>query len=266
MLGSVVVPAGWAIQKANDNRKVLELIATKPFDLIITSEKTTAMEDVELLHKIRRVRPHTKMIILTDATTPAEVIACMRERAFSCFSKPFSLDTLADMVRQAMEGPCWDDGIELMSATPAWIRLAVRCEVHTADRLMQFFREVSDLPDPEKTAVATAFREMLLNAIEHGGHFDPDQYVEISYVTTKRMVGCRVRDPGEGFSRDEILHAAVANPPDDPIRHATVREELNMRPGGFGVLIAKNLVDELIYNEKGNEVLLVKYLDRGAHS
>ena len=33
-----------------------------------------------------------------------------------------------------------------------------------------------------------------------------------------------------------------------------------MRPGGYGVLMAKNLVDNLIYGEKGNEVLLVKYL------
>jgi len=185
----------------------------------------------------------------------------MRERAFSCFSKPFSLDSLADMVRIAIEGPCWDDGIELVSATPAWIRLAARCEVHTANRLMQFLNEVSDLPDTERTEVAIAFREMLLNAIEHGGHFDPNQYVEISYVRMRRIVVCRVRDPGEGFSRDEILHAAIANPPDDPIRHLAVREARNLRPGGFGVLIAQNLVDELIYGEKGNEVLLVKYLD-----
>jgi len=35
-----------------------------------------------------------------------------------------------------------------------------------------------------------------------------------------------------------------------------------MRPGGFGILMAKKLVDELLYNEQGNEVLLVKYLDK----
>jgi anti-sigma regulatory factor (Ser/Thr protein kinase) len=32
-----------------------------------------------------------------------------------------------------------------------------------------------------------------------------------------------------------------------------------MRPGGFGILLSKQLVDELIYNEAGNEVLLVKH-------
>lgn len=263
MLSCVITSAGWTMQTAPDNRSAVELIEARPFDLIITGEKTSAREDVELLRKIRRVRPHTRMIVLTDAGTPADVIACMRERAFCYFSKPFSLDSLAEMVRIAMEGPCWDDGIEVISATPAWIRIVARCDVNTADRFMQFLREISDFPDPEKTEVAIAFREMLLNAIEHGGHFDPTQYVEISYVRMERAVLCRVRDPGEGFSRDEIVHAAFANPSDDPLRHFAFRQNRNLRPGGFGVLIARNLVDELIYSEKGNDVLLVKYLDRG---
>ena len=38
------------------------------------------------------------------------------------------------------------------------------------------------------------------------------------------------------------------------------REAKGMRPGGFGILMSRKLVDDLIYNEKGNEVLLVKYL------
>jgi anti-sigma regulatory factor (Ser/Thr protein kinase) len=39
-----------------------------------------------------------------------------------------------------------------------------------------------------------------------------------------------------------------------------VREEKGLRPGGLGILIAKKLVDELIYDKKGNDVLLIKYL------
>src|SRR4030081_1755244 len=148
---------------------------------------------------------------------------------------------------------CWDDGIEVVSATPDWIRLAARCDRKTADRLVQFFREIADLPDAEKYDVAIALREMLLNAIEHGGRLDPNQYVEVSYLRARHMVLCRVKDPGDGFSLDEIRHAAIANPPDDPIRHQSYRDELGLRPGGFGVLLTQKLVDELIYGEKGNE-------------
>ena len=39
------------------------------------------------------------------------------------------------------------------------------------------------------------------------------------------------------------------------------RAELGMRPGGFGMLIARQVADELVYNERGNELLLIKHLD-----
>jgi hypothetical protein len=32
-----------------------------------------------------------------------------------------------------------------------------------------------------------------------------------------------------------------------------------MRPGGFGILMVRALVDDLVYNEAQNEVILVKY-------
>ena len=35
-----------------------------------------------------------------------------------------------------------------------------------------------------------------------------------------------------------------------------------MRDGGFGIMFAINMVDDLIYSEEGNEVTLVKYLSQ----
>jgi len=122
------------------------------------------------------------------------------------------------------------------------------------------------LPEPEKSDVSAAFREMLLNAIEHGAKFDPSKYVEISYLRARRMVMCRVKDPGEGFSLAELRHAAISNPADDPIRHQACRDPLGLRPGGFGLLLSRSLVDELIFSEKGNEVLLANYIKPLPHS
>jgi DNA-binding NarL/FixJ family response regulator/anti-sigma regulatory factor (Ser/Thr protein kinase) len=250
----------WLIQHAPDNKAALAQAEARAFDLILTSEKSSGQEDIELLRQLRGVRPHTRLIILVDESTPADVIASMRERAFSYFSKPYSPDALAEMIRISAEGPCWDDGIEIVSATPEWIQVRARCDVKTADRLLQFLHEIADLPAAEAGAVGMAFREILMNAIEHGGRLDPTKYVQISYVRARHMVECLVKDPGEGFTLDEIPHAAIANPSDDPIHHVVYREAHGMRPGGFGVLLAKHLVDELLYNEKGNEVVLVKYL------
>jgi anti-sigma regulatory factor (Ser/Thr protein kinase)/ActR/RegA family two-component response regulator len=251
---------GWAMEYVPDNESALSLIRDRPFDLIITAETSSAKADIELLRKIRRVRGHIRMIILTSESTPSDVISALRENAFSYFSTPYSVDALAQVIRLATEGPCWDDGIEVLSATPAWVRLLARCDLGTAERVMQFFHEMVDLPEEEKSEVAYAFREILLNAIRHGAQFDPSQYVEISYVRARRMVECRVKDPGQGFSLNELYHAAVANPQDDPTRHVMYREASGLPAGGYGILLSQNLVDELIYNEKGNEVLLVKYI------
>jgi anti-sigma regulatory factor (Ser/Thr protein kinase) len=102
--------------------------------------------------------------------------------------------------------------------------------------------------------------------MEHGGKFDLAEYVEISYLRSSRAVSCRIKDPGRGFSLNEVRHAAVMNPPEDPLRHLTYREAQNMRAGGYGILLARHLIDEMIYSETGNDVILIKYIDRNHRS
>jgi anti-sigma regulatory factor (Ser/Thr protein kinase) len=262
LLLKILKPGFWTIHQVPTNQAALQAANGKKFELIITDENTSGREDVDLLRKIRLLSPHTRLIILATESTPADVLASMREHAFSFFSKPYSFAQLGNMIQMATEAPCWDDGIELQSSTAEWIKLQVRCQVRTADRLLQFMKEISDLPDGEREEVGMAFREILLNAIEHGGGLNPENYVEVEYVRARRMVSCRISDSGPGFTLDEISHAAVANPYDDPIRHAAVRDKLGLRPGGFGILLARQLVDQVIYGQDGNDVLLIKYLDK----
>jgi anti-sigma regulatory factor (Ser/Thr protein kinase)/ActR/RegA family two-component response regulator len=259
-------PDSWSIRHVCNNSTALALAEVIPCDLILTSEKTSGREDLELLRRLRRVRPHIRLIILTDEATPSDTIASLREHAFSYFSRPFSSESLARMIRSAADGPCWDEGIEVLSATPVWMRLAVSCDLKTAQRLVQFINEFVDIPDSEREDVATAFREILWNALEHGAQFNPNEFVEISYVRARHMIICRVKDPGEGFSMDQLRHTALAIPFEDPVRHSAFYEAQGLRPGGYGLLLARELVDELIYDEKGNDVLLIKYLDSSRSS
>lgn len=264
VLDGVLSGEGWGIRRVADNQAILSLAIANPFDLIVTASKSPGPEDIQLLRKIRGVRPHMRIIILTDEWTPGDVVAAMREHAFSYFSGPFEPTALAEMIRYAMASPCWDDGIEVFSATPAWVQVRARCDVATANRLVQFLRGGKDpeIPAADREDITLAFREILLNAMEHGGHFDPSHFVEISYIRAHRAVVCRVKDPGQGFSLEELQHAAINSPVDDLFSHVAVREARGLRPGGFGLLMSQRLVDELIYNEQGNDVLLVKYLDR----
>ena len=253
--------SSWKLECARDNEEALAQVEKSAFDLVITDQGSAGPENADLLGKIRLVRPHTRLIIVTDRSTPADVIAAIRARAFSYFTKPLSTQALDEMLQLAMESPAWEDGIEMLSGTDAWIRLSVRCDVSSANRLHQFVHEFLDLPEVDQDKVATACREMLLNAMEHGAKFDPGRRIEFSYLRARHVVLIRIKDPGEGFSLKENLDTAANNPQDDPLRHLKHREALGIRPGGFGILLAKNLVDELFYGEKGNDVLLLKYID-----
>lgn len=263
LLADVLASEGWSIQRVDNTQSALALARAKPFDLIVTGREARVAEDVELLRKIRSARPHIRLIILTDKFTPGDVLSAMREGAFSYFSAPYEASELAETLRAAMADPCWDDGIEILSGTPEWISLSARCDLGTANRLVQFLHGVKDpsIPEAEREHVISAFKEILINAMEHGAHFDPSQHVEISFIRARRAIACRVKDPGKGFSLEELRHGAVGSTPEDLFSYTTVRDERGMRPGGFGILLAKRLVDELIYNEKGNEVVLVKYLN-----
>jgi CheY-like chemotaxis protein len=184
LLSEIFEPGLWAIKHVTTNRAALRATKRKAFELIITSEKTSGIEDVELLRKIRGERPHIRLIILTDTNIPADALASMQAHAFSFFSKPYLPEQLRSMIQLAIDS-CWDDGIELLSSTPEWIRLPewiklkVNCQVRAADRLLQFMKEISDLPYGEREGVGMAFREILLNAMEHGGGFNPENYVEV---------------------------------------------------------------------------------------
>ena len=131
----------------------------------------------------------------------------------------------------------------------------MRCKIDAADRTTHFLREITaHLSAQISEDVASAFRELLMNAIEHGGKNDPHKRVRTSILHTARAIIVHIHDPGTGFSLDFLPHAAISNPADSPIRHVEVRAESGKRPGGFGILLTKNLVDELLYNERGNAV------------
>jgi CheY-like chemotaxis protein/anti-sigma regulatory factor (Ser/Thr protein kinase) len=263
LLDGVFASENWSVQRVSDHDAALTAIAAKPFDLIILESKKLSAENLEVVHKIRAARPHARIIILADQFTPGDVLSAMREGAFSYFCGPFEHTALVEMVHEAMDAPCWDDGIEVLSGSPNWVSLAARCDVETAHRLVQFLRSARDprFPEAAREPVIAAFREILLNAMEYGGHFDASHYVEISFIRASHAIALRIKDPGEGFSLHELRHAAVNSPAGDLVSHVIAREEQGMRPGGFGLLFAKKQVDDLIYNEKGNEVLLIKYIN-----
>jgi anti-sigma regulatory factor (Ser/Thr protein kinase) len=151
--------------------------------------------------------------------------------------------------------------IQVKSALPGWICLCIAPEMRLRPLVVNFFRSfMHSLSNELRDNLCTALDELLGNSLEHGCQVAPKCACELTYIRTARMILFQLRDAGPGFHLDGLAHAAVNNPPGDPLRHADARAKMGLRPGGFGILLVKQIADDLIYNEQGNEVVLVKYL------
>jgi DNA-binding response OmpR family regulator len=249
------------VEHARDSQDALERIGACRYDLVLADIRISGVNGYDLLRQIHDERPGTKVMVLTADHTPDKILNSLREHAYAYFSKPFSPTALVEAVVRALTTQTEDDDIQVRSALPQWVALDVSCRLDVADRLVQFLSQMKmDLPLMERENVALAFRELLRNAIEHGGKCDPTKKVHVAYLRTSRTILYYIRDPGEGFRFDELPHAAVSNPKDRPDDHVMYRLEHGIRPGGFGILMARNMMDELLYNEQGNELVLIKYL------
>jgi len=251
---------GHSIDVASGEAAALRQLRRRAFDVLVSAPDTDLDEDVAILDEVRAIRPGVRIVLLAPHATPELLIDALRKRVFACFSAPFDASEIADMVARAAEADQWKNGIEVLSATPEWIHVLVNCRLLSAERLVNFFTELrSDVPEAPLDNIMFGFREVLMNAMEHGGGFDPDQVVEVMAVRTARTMVFYLRDPGPGFDFAALPHAAVTRP-DNPLAVAEAREGSGLRPGGFGLLITQRIVDEMLHSERGNEVILIKHL------
>ena len=261
LLRAMLEEEPWQLDSAANGDEALSRLQARNYDLVLTDILMPGMDGLALLARLRELYPDLPVVMMTVKNTPGHILGSLREEATAYVAKPFAREALIVTLQNALATTVQQDDIKILSDQPRWISLQVRCKLSTADRLTQFVRELpSDLDADERERIATAFRELLINAIEHGGKLDPEKTVDLSYIRTARSIVYYIRDPGEGFSMHNLAHAAVANTPEDPFRHVELRREMGIRPGGFGLLMTKSFADELIYSAKGNEVILIKYL------
>ncbi len=90
--------------------------------------------------------------------------------------------------------------------------------------------------------------EALSNAIEHGNKNDICKYVEVKFHLNREQLRICVRDEGEGFDHQKAGDLKSAN------------EKLSDR--GRGIFMIRKFMDEVKFNEKGNEIHLLKKFDR----
>jgi DNA-binding response OmpR family regulator len=262
-LAALLSEAGYVVRQAADGPEAIRSLDETPFDVALLDVGLPGMSGLDVLERMRAVARPPLVIVMTADDTSETLLEAVRRQAYRFLRKPFAPAAIVEVIEVALAAsPAADLPIEVVSAKPEWLEIIAPCTLQMTDRIQSFVMQLeADLPEAVRESVAQAFREMLNNAIEWGGKLDPTRKVRISCVRAKRVLLYRIADPGEGFNLDRLRHAAISNPDDDPLQHAAIREERGIRPGGLGLMLTQSIVDELIYNEARNEVLLVKYLD-----
>jgi len=261
LLGKVLTDGGYEVQLAEDGLAGLEAMRAGDFDLVLLDVWMPRMTGLEVLACMHAEKLGLRAVVMTSDGTPETVLRAVREQAYQYVSKPVDPRRLLELVADALASKPVPP-VEVISARPEWVELLLPCELGAVERIQSFMAALdADLPEKVRQDIGDVFSEMLRNAVEWGGRLDPNRKVRVAYVRARRMVLYRIHDPGPGFRPEDLTHAAVNYPAEEVVESARVREEKGLRPGGFGILLARAMVDELIYNEAHNEVLFVKYLD-----
>ncbi len=201
------------------------------------------------------------VIMVTALSGQEERVKGLQVGANRYITKPFTADELNKAIQEALTG------LEDLKrhGTEGQIQFQLQSDTHHLDELNHLLGSLflfSGLNQQQVKQLTTAVRELGTNAIEWGHQKQAHRIVTVDYRIDPQKITITIKDTGPGFNPTNMPHAAN---PDDPIGHMMVRETLGLREGGFGILMSRGLVDEMSYNEKGNEVRLVKYFPAKAH-
>ena len=241
---------------AGTGEAALELARTVAPDVVLLDvmlPDTDGFEICRLLRSDRRTMA-TPIVMLTALDAPEHRRQGFRVGANAYLTKPYGA---AELYAALAAAKSWRDELRRARA-----RGEIAIELNSATTFLQ---EVNDflaglyaltpLASDQIAQLRQAVMEMGQNAIEWGNRHRVELLVRVVCRVFDDRVEVVVRDQGQGFDRGNLPHAATA---DDPLAHLDVREELGLREGGFGLMISRGMVDELRYNEVGNEVTLIK--------
>jgi serine/threonine-protein kinase RsbW len=106
-----------------------------------------------------------------------------------------------------------------------------------------------DLPSNDMLDIRLCLEEAIINSMKYGNNLNPDLPVEIQYSVKEGMLKITISDQGKGFD--------YKNLPDPTL------EENLQELKGRGVYLIKRLMDEVSFNESGNQITMIKRINKG---
>jgi CheY-like chemotaxis protein/anti-sigma regulatory factor (Ser/Thr protein kinase) len=272
------IPGFIVLQAANGN-EALEQIELHLPDLVVTDMMMPAMNGLELVSAVKENYPLVPIILMTSQGSEEIAVQALQKGAASYVPKRSLANDLLEVIDRVLTAAHDVRGrarlIGRMTAQQTDFRL--ENELSLVCALSAYLREEAIrlrlCSRSECLRMGVALEEALLNAFYHGNleisselreqdhhayhdlaeercrmapYANRHLYVSMKVSPTQAIYS--VRDEGPGFD-PSILP--------DPTDSANLD-----RPCGRGLLLMRTFMDNVIYNDKGNEVTLFKERDK----
>lgn len=249
---------GYRAEAVQDGAAAIRRVADACPDAVVLDVMLPEMDGFQVCQalKFHRETNLIPILMLTALDSAEARQRGLRVGADRYLTKPFQPDELLRQLRGTIEHR---RSLET-GKVRTHVRLQMQSDAQLREQLNDLLSELfqhTPLPEEEAARIRCAALEMVGNAIEWGNRKQKDLTVSISYELTDDALRFVVADEGPGFDPSHVPHAAND---DDPTAHMAIREQLGLRDGGFGIMIAKGMVDRVEYNDAGNQVTLIKYL------
>jgi CheY-like chemotaxis protein len=263
----------WTVEFAADGSIALEQIRKQTPDLVITDMQMPVMNGLELVAAIRKSHTQVPVILMTGKGSEEIAVEALHAGAASYVPKRSLSTMLIETTRRVLSAFQED-----RNRTELHKRVGERLETFHIENdvnillslsrhLQQMLGDSWGIDRTDRLRSGTAFEEALLNALYHGNlevssdlkeidhaafytvvnerRVSPpwrDRKIHISVRLTLDDVEVKIRDEGPGFDPSKLPD------PTDP-------ENLD-RPSGRGVMLMRAFMDDVRYNDRGNEVTL----------
>lgn len=103
LLADMIQTLGYTTFSANDGIEAMTIFEEKKPDLVISDIQMPKMDGMELLRKLKRINPQTKIIILTGYPSADTIIETIENEGFTYLVKPVKISSLEAVILRAFD-------------------------------------------------------------------------------------------------------------------------------------------------------------------